>query len=477
MMNNQCNVSNRISKIRNAVTGVSIRKVVVQDIEIYILYISEISDRNAISNNIIKPLLHYHNNELITPEIIISSVVYVDDIFLEYDEDVIIDFILQGETVILLSNNIGYLVANTVNIEKRSTEAPQIEGTIRSPRDAFTENIEANLSLIRYRIKSKALKVEYYKVGKRTKSTVAVLYMVDIANPKYVKDIKNRLQEISVDGILESGYIQKFISNDKASLFPQSGISEKSDSTCAAILSGKVCIMVEGSNLALICPQSFIEFFDAADDHYDNTYIGVFVKIMRYFAVIITLTFSSLYVALVAYNPDIIPSQYILAIAASRVTVPVNAFTEALLMELIVELLREASIRLPKQIGSAVSIVGTIVIGQAAASAGLVSPLMIIIVALSLMASFAVPDYTIMNPIRILKFLMLFLTGIFGLFGLVMGITLIVVKLASITSFGIPYTAPVAPFYFKDIKDFILSNIVITKSRPRYQKLKDKTKR
>jgi hypothetical protein len=256
-MNNQYNVSNRIRQISNAVTGISIRKVVVQDIEIFILYISEISDRNAISNNIIKPLLHYHNNELITLEIIISSVIYIDDVFLEYDDNGIIDYILQGKTVILISNNIGYLVANTVNIEKRGTEAPQIEGTIRSPRDAFTENMEANLSLIRYRIKSKALKIECFKVGKRTKTTVTVLYMADIASPKYVKDIKERIQNIRVDGILESGYIQKFISNNKTTMFPQSGISEKSDTACAAILDGKVCIMVEGSNLALIFPKNF----------------------------------------------------------------------------------------------------------------------------------------------------------------------------------------------------------------------------
>ncbi|MEA4827413.1 MAG: spore germination protein, partial [Clostridium sp.] len=341
---------------------------------------------------------------------------------------------------------------------------------------AFTENLDSNLSLIRYRIQDKSLKIDYITVGKRTKTTVAVIYISDIANKKYVDQIKKKIDGIKIDGIMESGQIQKFISNKATTLFPQIGVVEKSDSTCAGILDGKVCIMVNGSNLALITPKNFIEFLDSSDDHYDNTYIALFVKILRIEALFITLTLSALYVAVVAFHADIIPSQYILAIASSRTTVPVNALVEALLMEMVVELLREASARLPKQIGPAIGIVGTIVIGQAAVVAGLVSPLMVIIVALTLMASFAIPDYTIMNPIRVLKFGIIIITGMFGLFGFIMGVTFIVVKLASITSYGVPYTAPIAPFYFEDLKDFFLSNIVLSKKRPKYLDDPDETR-
>lgn len=466
----------KIEEIKNEISGLIVRKIDVSNKEIYIVFIPQVTSRESISSNIIKPLLQYNKKESLNLDTILHSVIYIDDILEDNDESKIEKYILEGKTVIAILDENKYLVANTINIEKRTTESPQVETTIRSPRDAFTENLDSNLSLIRYRIQDKTLKIEYIIVGKRTKTTVALVYISDIVNKKYVDKIREKINNIKIDGIMEAGYIQKLISNKETTLFPQIGIVEKSDTTCANLLDGKVCIMVNGSNLALIAPKNFIEFLDSSDDHYDNTYVSLFVKCLRFEAIFITLTLSALYVAIVGFHADIIPSQYILAIAASRITVPVNGLVETLIMEMIVELLREASARLPKQIGPAIGIVGTIVIGQAAVSAGLVSPLMVIIVALTLMASFAIPDYTIMNPIRILKFGLILITGVFGLFGFIMGITLIVVKLASITSYGVPYTAPIAPFYFQDLKNFFLSNIVLSKKRPKYLDNQDETR-
>ncbi|MGY0374819.1 spore germination protein [Clostridium sp. JNZ J1-5] len=467
---------NKIQQITNEISGLIVRKITINDKEVHIVFIPQITNRDSISNNIIRPLLQYNKKEPLNLDTIFSSVIYIDDVFEDKDELKIEKYVLEGKTVIAILDEDKYLVANTVSFEKRSVESPQVETTIRSPKDAFTENLDSNLSLIRYRIQDKSLKIDYIIVGKRTKTTVAVIYMADIANKKYVDQVKKKIEGIEVDGIMESGYIQKFISNKETTLFPQIGVVEKSDSTCASILDGKVCVMANGSNLALITPKNFIEFLDSSDDHYDSTYIALFVKVLRIEALIITLTLSALYVAIVAFHADIIPSQYILALAASRTTVPVNALVEAVLMEMVVELLREASARLPKQIGPAIGIVGTIVIGQAAVAAGLVSPLMVIIVALTLMSSFAIPDYTIMDPIRLLKFGVIIITGIFGLFGFIMGVTFIVVKLASITSYGIPYTAPIAPFNFEDLKDFFLSNIVLSKKRPEYLEDQDETR-
>lgn len=467
---------NKIQQITNEISGLIVRKITINDKEVHIVFIPQITNRDSISNNIIRPLLQYNKKEPLNLDTIFNSVIYMDDVIEDNDESKIENYVLKGKTVIAILDEDKYLVANTVSFEKRSVESPQVETTIRSPKDAFTENLDSNLSLIRYRIQDKSLKIEYITVGRRTKTTVAVIYISDIANKKYVDQVKKKIEGIEVDGIMESGYIQKFISNKATTLFPQIGIIERSDSTCASILDGKVCVMVNGSNLALITPKNFIEFLDSSDDHYDNTYIALFIKVLRIEALFITLTLSALYVAIVAFHADIIPSQYILAIAASRTTVPVNALVETLLMEMVVELLREASARLPKQIGPAIGIVGTIVIGQAAVAAGLVSPLMVIIVALTLMASFAIPDYTIMNPIRVLKFGIIIITGMFGLFGFIMGITFIVVKLASITSYGVPYTAPIAPFYFEDLKDFFLSNIVLSKKRPKYLDDPDETR-
>lgn len=466
-----------IGDIQENVSGVLVRNLNVKNKEIYILCIQQITDRASLSENIIKPVLQYSGEEEITEDLIMKSVVSMDDIFLDDDENRISDYILSGKSVIIVSDCKKYLVANTLSFEKRNVESPEIEASIRSPRDAFVENIDSNLSLIRYRIKDAALKIDNYIVGKRTKTSVAVIYMGDIVNPRYVMEIKNKIEQINVDGILESGYLQKYISDNSQSMFPQIGICERSDAACANILDGKVCILVNGSNLALIAPKTFIEFFDAGDDHYDHTYYGMFIKFLRFFSLLISLTLSSLYVAVVAFHPDFLPPQYILALAASRVGVPVNAVLEATSMEILLELLREANLRLPKKIGTSIGIVGTIVIGQALVSAGLVSSPMIIIVSLSSLASYAVPDYTIMNPIRLLKYLMIFLTALFGLFGFIMGLSIILIKLTSMTSFGIPYTAPVAPFSFKAVKNFVLSNVVLSEERPDYLNLKDEKRK
>jgi spore germination protein KA len=473
IMSDEVNHTSNIEALKNNITGLMVRKLVVKEKNLSILYIPEITNRNDLSDNIIKPLVQYGGEQELTADLILNSIIYIDEVFLETDVNKMTDYIMEGKSLIIISDAKEYIVTNTFKVEKRGIESPEVEASVRSPRDAFVENLNSNLSLIRYRIKDSSLKTEYCTVGLRTKTSVVLVYLKDVANSNLIKDIKKKLGEIKVDGILESGYIQKYLSNKTSNLFSQIGISERSDSACANILEGRVCILVEGSNLALIAPKTFVSFLDAGDDHYDNTYVGRFLKFLRFLALMITLTLSSLYVTVVAFHPEILPSLYILAIASSRVQVPVNAVTEALLMELVIELLREANLRLPKQIGSSISIVGTIVIGQAAVIAGLVSPLMVIIVALSAMASYAVTDYTIMNPIRMLKFLMIFLASIFGLFGFIMGLSIVLIKIASIENFGVPYTSPVAPFKFTDMKNYISSNIVRTKKRPDILDTKD----
>jgi spore germination protein KA len=473
-------MSEEIHEIRNIkdltdnIAGLFVRKLVVKGKAIYIMYIPELTDKNTLSENIIKPLLQYNEIQMLTADLIMNSIIYIDNVFAELDINKMTDYLTEGKSLIVMSGSNKYLVTNTLKVEKRGIEAPEVEGSIRAPRDAFNENITSNLSLIRYRIKDSSLKTDFCTVGVRTKTSVVLVYLQDVANPKLVTEIKDKLKAIKVDGILESGHIQKYLLRNSSNLFSQIGISERSDSACANILEGRVCILVEGSNLALIAPKNFIAFLDAGDDHYDNVYLGRFIKVIRFAALMITLTLSSLYIIVVGFHPEILPSLYILTIASSRVEVPVNAATEAILMELVIELLREANVRLPKQIGSSISIVGTIVIGQAAVSAGLVSPLMVIIISLSAMASYAVSDYTVMNTMRLLKFLLIFLSSILGLFGFIMGLSIILIKITSVENFGMPFTSPVTPFKIKDLKNYISSNIVTTKERPDLLDTKDK---
>lgn len=462
-----------INKIQQDNTDISVRKLVCENYEIFILYIKQLTDRQGISKYIIKPILEYNCKTSITIQNIADSVIYVDDISIDYDQNKIINYILSGRTIILMPDNNQYIAANTLKVEKRTVQNPQVETSIRAPRDAFTEDINVNIALIRHRLKDPSLQINYFTVGKRTKTSVAVIYIKNIANINYVNEITKKIQSINIDGIVESSYIQKFISNKSSKIFPQVGIAERPDTVCGNILEGKVSIIVDGSNLTLIAPKVLAEFLDTGEDHYENPYLSIFIKILRIFALTLTLTISPLYVAIVAFHPDFIPAQYILALASSRVSVPVNALLEATMMEFISELLREASIRLPKQIGPAIGIVGTIVIGQAAVIAGIVSPLMVIIVSLSSMASFAIPDFTIMNSLRILKFMLLFITGIFGIIGLFLGYTMIIIKLLSTKSFGVPYFSPFAPYNFNDLKKFFLSDVKNSKKRPGFLNVKN----
>ncbi|MCY6484083.1 spore germination protein [Clostridium aestuarii] len=472
-MRYKSNLIYKINEIKKINSGISIRKILSMNTEVYIIYISQLTDKERLSNDIIKPILQY-NKSIDDIDLIANSIIYIDDISIDNDENKVIDYILKGKSIIVTSNAEEYIIANTLKIAKRSIESPQIQNALKSPRDSFTENFETNLSLIRYRIKDSSLAIDNFTIGKRTKTNVAVVYLTDVTNPKYVNEVKKKLNNISIDGIIESGYIQKFIKNNTFDIFPQVGIVERSDAACACILKGKVCIIVEGSNLALILPQTFFEFLDSGDDHYDNIFLAILSKSLRIFTFMTSLTLSALYVTIVGFHPDILPEQYILILATSRAPVPVNALLEITLMEIVSEILREASIRLPKQIGAAIGIVGTIVIGQAAVTAGLVSPLTVIIISLSTMTSFVTPDYTIMHPVRILKFMLIFISGTLGLFGFTIGMTFIAINLVSTTSMGVPYASPIAPLSIKDLKDYILSDITLSKKRPRFLSPRDK---
>lgn len=470
------NFLKKIQELSQTNLGISIRKLTVANLDIYILNIAEICDKDSISNNIIKPLLQYNKNEPLTIETIANSIIYVNSISMGSDENMIIDNILKGMAIILIPEEEQYIIADTLQASKREIQTPELEGTLRGPKDCFTENFESNLSLIRYRIKDPELRIDNFIIGKRTKTSVSVIYINNLANPEHVNEITKQLQSISIDGIIDTGYIQKFLRKSPLNLFPQMGVIERSDLACISILEGKTCIVIEGSNLVLSAPKVFVDFFNSSEDAFDNIYFGMFNKFIRMVALMISLASSALYVAIVGFHSDILPVSYIMILASSRGAVPFNAVLEASLLEFVSEILREASVRLPKRIGSAIGIVGTIVIGQAAVSAGLVSPLMVIIVSLSTMCSFVAADFTIMNPIRVLKFLLIFMTAFLGLFGFIIGITFILVNLLSTSSFGVPYGAPVAPLNLRDLKSYLLSDVALSKKRPRFLRTKNKNK-
>jgi spore germination protein KA len=444
---------------------------------IELFYIAQLTDRAALSENIVKPLILHCSNarKPINAQHTMDGIIYADDCRIESDAAKIEEFILSGMVVILFSTDEQYIVVNLRKVEHRSVPTPQLSYAVRGPQDCFTENLDANLSLLRYRIKDKNMRIKHFKVGTRSKACVAMIYIEDIVNDTVVSEIQKRIESIDVDGIGESGELQAFLLNNKLQIFPQIGLIERSDMAFRSLLKGKVLVMIDGSGIALLAPKTFTEFFYSGDDRYDDKLFGLFSRIVRYIALIIALTASSLYVALTSFHTDVLPVDYAIALAEMRSNVPFTALIGALALEFVMELLREALLRVPKQIGSAIGIVGAIVIGQAAIAAGIFSALLLITVSLALLASFAIPDYSLVNPFRVLKFILLLFTGTMGFFGFTIFLTFILAELVSLNSFGVPYMAPWAPFNFYDFIRTFISNSTIDHKRPTYLRTKDKT--
>lgn len=445
---------------------------------IKMFYINQLTDRIELTDNVIRPIIEHCSSlkNSINAKMAIDGIIYADDCKIETDADEIENFILSGMVVILFSNDNQYIVANFKKVEHRSIPTPQLAYSVRGPQDCFTENLDVNISLIRYRVKDRNMRLKFFEIGLRTKTRVCVIYIEDIANNVVVNEIQKRIEEIDIDGIGESGELQAFLLNNEYQIFPQMGLIERSDMAFHCLIDGKVIVVVDGSGVALVAPKTFAEFFFASDDRYDNKFFSLFSKLIRYFAIIIVFTGSSTFVALTSFHTDVLPSQYAISLAEMRSNVPFSAFVGAVILEFIVELLREALLRVPKQIGPAIGIVGAIVIGQAAISAGIFSPLLLIIVCTSLLASFVMPDYSLVNTFRILKFVLLIFTGLLGFFGFSLVITFVLAELVSLNSFGVPYMAPFAPFHFKDfLKTFMFSTTTSPK-RFNYLKNKDSTR-
>lgn len=442
-----------------------------------ILYIQHLTDRAALSELVIKPLVIYFQNRPSTEPVkakrIMENVLYTDDGWLSDEENKIHDLILSGMAVILLSTDDEYITVNLKRVERRAVEAPELQYTLRGPRDAFVENLDTNLSLVRYRVKDPRLRIKFFKVGKRTKQDVAMLYIEDIANQSVVRQIQSRIERINVDGIGESGELQHFLTNSKYNLFPRLGSVERSDEVFHLLMEGKVVILMDGSPIAISAPKVFAEFFHSCDDRYDNVFFGMFMRIFRYLALFIALTSTSFFVGITTYHINSVPSDYVITLAQMRSRVPWQSLVGALILEFIVELIRESLLRVPRQIGSAIGIVGAIVIGQAAISAGVFSPLLMILVSVSLLASFAIADFTLANPFRILKFFALLLTGTFGFYGLLLFISLILINLISAESFGTPYFAPFSPYNTYDFIRAFIYNVTIAPKRHRYLRTRD----
>lgn len=370
-------------------------------------------------------------------------------------EDAILS-ILIGDAVLFIDGTEKSIIIGAKGWPKRSVSEPNTESLIRGPRDGFTETFRENTALVRRRIRDHRLKLKQLRVGRRSFTDVGVMYIEDIVKPELVEEVLQRIKTIEIDAIMESGYIEQLIEDNYLSPFPQINITERPDEVAGSLYEGRVAILVDNSPFALIVPTTLNSLFQSPEDYYDRWYISTILRFIRYFASVLSLLLPALYIAITSFQPDILPAKFVISIAAARQGIPFPAIIEAFVMEVTFELLREAGLRLPVPIGSAIGIVGGIVIGTAAVDAGIVSPIMVIIVAVTAISSFSIPNYNLSVGFRMLRFFLMAIAGVFGLYGIMLGIVLILSHLVKLKSFGIPYMSPYVSSPASDLKDSII---------------------
>jgi len=370
--------------------------------------------------------------------------------------DECIQQISAGSTLLLVDQEQMGAALGLVGYEKRSLEEPSAEQVVKGPRDGFTETISVNIALIRRRIKDSNLKMKTLKIGRSSQTDVSMMYIKDLANESLVEEVYNRLKRIDIDGVIETQYIEELIEDHPASFFPQILSTERPDTCAASLLEGRVIILVDGSPFVMIAPTTLLSLLQSSEDYYQRYVLGSAIRLLRFFYVGISLLLPSLYVAVLSFHQEMLPTKLIISISTSREIVPFPAIVEALIMEVTFEALREAGVRLPKQIGSAVSIAGALVVGQAAIQAGIVSPPMVMVVALTGIASFTIPRYNLGATFRLLRFPMIALAGTLGILGIMLGLLVILTHLCTLRSFGVPYLSGMAPMHKITMKDFLI---------------------
>lgn len=426
-------------------------------------YFLNLTDQNRINNDILKPLMyvpeHLLGREVSQPDlmdVLIEETLYDSQAKLDNCANKLVNVILRGETVIVIEGITDAIHIGTRKVEKRSIESPETEQAILGPREGFIESIATNIALIRSRLPTTDLCVKTMQIGRLTKSTVAVCYIKGIANEKVIYEVEKRLSEIDIDAILDVGYLEQFIEDNPFSPFPQTQSTERPDKTVANLIEGRVAILVDGSPFALMVPVVFNQFYQTLDDYSSRFLMGSFARLARMLALIFSLIFPSLYVSFISFNPELLPTEFAVAVAGGRAGVPYPAVVEVLLIEIAMEVLREATVRMPKQVGGALSIVGVLVVGEAAVNASLASPITVVVIALTSIGSFATPAYVAAFALRMLRFPILMLAGIFGLYGVVVGIIFIFNHMLSLKSFGVPYMSPVSPGNSQGMKDVLI---------------------
>lgn len=432
------------------------RKMTISDRKtaVYIAYIDMLVDRVVIERQVISQLLAISPRAIspaaVADELIGAGIASADVTFAN-SMDEAVDAVMGGDCLLLIAGHSRGIIISAKGWPNRGVPQVETEAVVFGSKEAFSEVFRINTMLIRRRIRDSRLTLFQTKVGKRGKSDVALMYIEGVAREKIVSGIKERIGRIDIDAILDAASLGELIEDDWISPFPQAQLTERPDKAASAILEGRIAVIVDNSPFVLLLPATLNVFFQASDDYYQGFHISSLVRVLRYAAAFLALALPGLYLACAVFHPGMLPMLLIFKMAGARQSVPFPAFFEILLMELSFELLREAGVRLPKPVGGSIGIIGGLILGQAAVEAGLVSPIVVIVVAATGIAGFTIPNYALQSAFRFSKYLITALSAVLGLLGFWLGIILLLIHLASLKSFGIPY---LFPFVSPDVNEY-----------------------
>lgn len=447
----------KLKKETNEISDIVYREKNIGDKKIYIIYNEPLTSSDKISDFIIKSLNHIsekHIKNNLVKEISNNITNFKYEIIDKYDT--LCFYLHRGFTIILIENEKEAIVLETKGSIKRSISPPENENAIRGAKDGFIEDYQTNIGLIKKRIKTNDLWIENITCGKYTKTQIGVLSINGIVKRELVDIVVKKIKEINIDGIINSDNIKNLIEDENKNAFPTILTTERPDIVSNCLLEGKVAIVVDNSPYVLIIPVMLNDFFKTVEDIYGKSINVSFTRIIKYIAFIISILTPALYIAITTYNQEMIPTDLLVSFATQRDGVPFPAFFEAIMMMIAFEILRESDIRVPNPAGSALSIVGALILGDAAVSAGIVSPIMIIIIAITAISSLPFSEFEFTNAIRLYRLIFMIGAAFMGLIGVVVVGIFFITKLASTKSFGKPYLIPFAPTYFEGLKNSII---------------------
>lgn len=426
-----------------------------------LLFNTELSDSEII-REVIKALSVYSKRTESAQEVK-DSVLFASETEIIEEESEAMESLLSGDLLLFIGEEV--IRINTRKYDKRSVEEPPTETVMRGPREGFIEDLKTNLGLIERRLRTPALGIERFRIGRVSSTNVAMVYISTVATPGLIDEVRRRLNTIDIDCLVDSHYLQPLLEDHPFSIFQQSGVSEKPDVVCAKLLEGRVAIIVDGSPMILTVPFMFIENLQSSQDYYERNSFATFLRIMRLISLFFGAVLPAFFVALQMFHQEVIPVRFLTTLMNAIEGIPLPPLPEILFVLLLFEIIREASVRMPRAVGMAMSIVGALVLGETAVNAGIISSPAVMAVALSSISLYTVPNEV--GTMSLIRIILIVMGGLLGFFGLLISALFFVHLMCSLDSFGVPYTAPFAPLIKNDLKDALIrAPIPKLKTRP-----------